>query len=122
MKKFIIFITATIFTIVGIFVSWFVYVTEIKVTDVSEYVNPTNNYTILFQAVGEPEWPFGKTDVKITLLNDEKKKVETITTYIKDDGALAREQNISVKWFENYVEVTLLGSEQQDEIHKVYYN
>lgn len=118
MKKIILFI----FIILGIFISWFVYVTEIRATNISQYVNPTNNYTILFQEVGEPEFPFGKTDVKITLLSDKKKKVDTITTYIKDDGGHAKEENISIKWFENYVEVTLLGSEQQNDIHKIYYN
>lgn len=122
MKKIILKIAATIFTILGMFVIWFIYVTEFKVTYVSQHVNPINNYTILFQEVGEPEWPFGKTDVKITLLNDKKKKVEAITTYIQNDGAVAGEGNILVEWFENYAEVTLLGSEQEDAVHKIYYN
>ena len=122
MKKIILKITATIFTILGMFIIWFIYVTEFKVTYVSQHVNPINNYTILFQEVGEPEWPFGKTHVKITLLNDKKKKVEKIPTYIQNDGSVTGEENILVEWFEDYAEVTLLGSEQEDEVHKIYYN
>ena len=120
--KIILIIVATIFVILGIFISCYIYITTIKVTNVSEYTNPTNKYTILFQAVGEPEWPFGKTKVKITLLDDNKKEIESFTYHISDDGAMAREENIDVKWFENYVEVTLSGSEQDDDIYKMYFN
>ena len=53
MKKIILKIIATIFTILGMFIIWFIYVTEFKVTYVSQHVNPINNYTILFQEVGD---------------------------------------------------------------------
>ena len=49
MKKIILKIIATIFTILCMFIIWFIYVTEFKVTDVSQHVNPINNYTILFR-------------------------------------------------------------------------
>jgi hypothetical protein len=119
--KIILIIVATIFAILGIFISCWIFITKIKVTNVSEYTNQTNNYTVLFQAVGEPEWPFGRTKVKITLLDDNKKKIESFNCYISDDGAIAREENIDVKWFENYVEVTISGSEQGDNIYKMYF-
>lgn len=61
-----------IFIIFGIFVFWIKYITEYKVTTISQYKNPNNNYTILFQSVGEP-FLFGADKVKITLFNDKKK-------------------------------------------------
>lgn len=119
--KIILIIIATIFVILGIFISYYIYITKIKVNNISEYTNPINKYTVLFQAVGEPEWPFGKTKVKITLLDDNKKEIESFTYHISDDGAMAREENIDVRWFENYVEVTMSGSEQDDDIYKMYF-
>lgn len=107
--------------IFGCLIAKYIYDTEYKVTKVSEYTNPTNQYNVVFQAVGAPEWPFGSTQIKITLLDDVKKVVKSFKYYINDDGARAGEHNIHVKWFENYVEITLSGSEQEDDIYKIDY-
>ena len=112
---------SVIFIIFGIFVFWFEYTTEFKVTTISKYTNPNNNYTILFQSVGEP-FLFGADEVKITLFNDKKKKVTTIHGGISNDGGRASESSIQVKWFNDYVEVILSGCEQKDEIYKIDYN
>lgn len=111
-----------ILTVIGIFIAGYIYITEPYVKDVSQYVNPVNNYKILFQTVGSPDWPFGKVDVRITLLNDKNKKVEIINTSLQNDGKTVKEENIAIRWFEQYVEVTLLSDEQEDDIHKIYYN
>lgn len=119
-KIILIIVTTIFFVTLGIF-SCLIFTTKIKVTNVSEYTNPVNNYTILFQAVGEPEWPFGRTKVKLTLLDNDKKKIKTFESYISDDGRNASEENINVQWFENHVEVTLSGSEQDDDNFKIYF-
>lgn len=121
-KKTLIAIVAIILIISGIFIGWFKYVTDIKVTDISKYTNPDNNYTVLFQAIGTPEWPFGKTNVKITLLDNKNKKVETVPTSINHDGASATEDNIHVQWFEDFVEIILYGSNQDEEIFRIDFN
>ena len=97
------------------------YITEIRITDVAEFVNEENKYKVIFQAVGEPEWPFGRTKVKVTLVNDKNKKIKSFKEYISDDGAVAREENIDVNWYANYVEVILKGGEQEDSMHKLEY-
>lgn len=114
-------IIATIFVFIIIIASIFIYITKYRITDVAEYKNEKNNYKILFQAVGEPEWPFGKTKVKVTLLNSNNKEVESFEEFISDDGATARESNIKINWNYNYVEVFLIGGEQEDSIHKINY-
>ena len=49
----------SIFIIIIILILIFVYITKFRITDVTEFINEKNKYKILFQAVGEPEWPFG---------------------------------------------------------------
>ena len=109
-----------IFIILGIFIFWFKYTTEFKVTNISQYTNPNNSYTILFQSVGEP-FLFGSEEVKITLFDNKKKKVTIIHGDISNDGGRASESNIKIKWFNDYVEIILSGDEQKDEIYKIDY-
>lgn len=110
-----------VFIIICILISIFVYITKIRITDVAEFVNEENKYKIIFQAVGEPEWPFGRTRVKVTLVNSNNKKINSFKEYISDDGAVARESNIKVNWHDEYVEIILMGGEQEDDIHQLKY-
>lgn len=124
MKKFgkiLLRIFLTFIVIVAIIIAIVLYITEIRITDVAEFVNEENKYKVIFQAVGEPEWPFGRTKVKVTLVDDKNKKIKSFKEYISDDGAVAREENIDVNWYANYVEVILKGGEQEDSMHKLEY-
>lgn len=112
----------TIVIIIGVLIAIFVYITKIKITDVAEFINEENKYKIVFQAVGEPEWPFGRTKVKVTLVNSNNIKIKSFKEYISDDGATASENNISVNWYDDYVEVVLKGGEQEDDMHILKYN
>ena len=107
--------------IISTFVAIFIYITEIRITNVAEFVNEKNNYKVVFQAVGEPEWPFGKTKVKITLVDSNNKRIKSFEEYISDDGAVAREENIKVNWYDDYVEIVLIGEEQEDDVHELKY-
>lgn len=124
MKKFgkiLLRIFLTFIVIVAIIIAIVLYITGIRITDVAEFVNEENKYKVIFQAVGEPEWPFGRTKVKVTLVDDKNKKIKSFKEYISDDGAVAREENIDVNWYANYVEVILKGGEQEDSMHKLEY-
>lgn len=112
----------TIVIIIGVLIAIFVYITKIKITDVAEFINEENKYKIVFQAVGEPEWPFGRTKVKVTLVNSNNIKIKSFKEYISDDGATASENNISVNWYDDHVEVILKGGEQEDDMHILKYN
>lgn len=109
------------FVIIIILIAIFMYLTKIKITDVAEFVNEENKYKIIFQAVGEPEWPFGRTKVKVTLVNSNNEKIKSFEEYIQDDGVTARKENIEVNWYDNYVEIVLIGGEQEDDIHQLKY-
>lgn len=111
----------TFFIIIIALIAIFVYITKIRITDVAEFANEENTYKIIFQAVGEPEWPFGRTKVKVTLINSNNKKINSFEEYISDDGAVARKENIKVNWYDDYVEITLIGGEQKDDIHQLKY-
>lgn len=111
----------TFFIIIIALIAIFVYITKIRITDVAEFANEENTYKIIFQAVGEPEWPFGRTKVKVTLINSNNKKINSFEEYISDDGAVARKENIKVNWYDEYVEITLIGGEQKDDIHQLKY-
>ena len=111
----------TFFIIIIALITIFVYITKIRITDVAEFANEENKYKIIFQAVGEPEWPFGRTKVKVTLVNSNNEKIKSFEEYIQDDGATARKENIEVNWYDNYVEIVLIGGEQEDDIHQLKY-
>ena len=114
-------ILITITVILSILIALFVYITEFRITNIARFVNEENNYKVIFQEVGEPDWPFGKMKVKVTLVNERNKKLKSFKDYIWDDGASASEGNIKVNWFNDYVEIVLMGDEQKDDIHKLKY-
>ncbi len=73
-----------------------------------------------FQMVGNPDWPFGSTTVKITIEETgSKKKLKVIDTSIQDDGGILREYNWDVVWQDDSVKIILKGSEQEDAVHTV---
>ena len=98
-----------------------IYITKLRVIDICEYMNKDNGYKVIFQAVGEPEWPFGATKIRVTLVDSRNRKIEQFEEEINDDGAIAREENIEITWHKDYVEIILKGGEQKDSIHTIKY-
>lgn len=97
------------------------YITEIKITDIAEFVDEENQYKIIFQEIGEPGFPYGAAKVKVTLVNSNNKIINSFEEYISNDGASARKSNINVNWNKDYVEIVLKGGEQKDDIHRLEY-
>lgn len=74
-----------------------------------------NGYTLTFQQLGEPQWSFGPTDVRLLLKDQQGKILKKYDTSISDDGANASEHNVaSVEWFDDKVIVILQASEMED--------
>ena len=74
-----------------------------------------NGYTLTFQQLGEPQWSFGSTDVRLLLKDQQGKILKEYDTSIQDDGANASEHNVaSVEWFDDKVVVILQASEMED--------
>lgn len=88
---------------------------KLIVKDITTFESPDGNYYLVFQQLGDPEFPFGQTEVRLTLKNQNNEKLNSIDTAIQDDGANAREGNIkSVEWTNDSIIVILQASEMTD--------
>ena len=84
-------------------------------TDVAKLESPDGKYVLIYQQMGDPEWPFGSTDVRLVLKDRDGRKIASVNTFIADDGSAASEMNIkSVEWKEKAVVVVLQASEMDD--------
>ena len=124
MKKKILIAVISVFSIAVILlvacVAWDEYINKYKLTDTGTETSPDGEYTVAFQMVGQPVWPFGPTSVKITVAQTKSgEKIKVIDTKIQDDGATLHKNNWEVVWKEDAVEIILKGSEQQDAVHTV---
>ena len=94
-----------------------------NVKEIATYNSPDGEYSLVFEQVGDPAWPFGPTDVGLSLKDGNGKRIEQIDTQINDDGANAGEHNVaSVTWNDDEVVVVLRASEMKDKEIKIPYN
>ena len=88
---------------------------KVAVTDIANFESPDGSYCIQYQQIGDPEWPFGRTDVRLTLYDSNGHIQNSVDTFIADDGAAAHEGNIkAIKWTEDAVKIILQASEMPD--------
>ena len=117
-NKIVLIILSTLFVIVIAFIGTFVLwwngaFNKFDVRDIVSYEE--NGYTLTFQQLGEPQWSFGPTYVRLLLKDQQGKILKEYDTSISDDGADAGEHNIaSVEWFDDKVIVVLQASEMED--------
>ena len=91
--------------------------------EIATYQSPDGEYSLLFEQMGDPAWPFGPTDVRLTLKNNNGKIVERVSTQLNDDGTNASENNIaSISWNDDEVVVVLRASEMKDKEVSIAYN
>lgn len=114
----IIFIVIIIF--ITIFISHFIYLEKYKLSDVGIEKSENEKYEVLFQMIGQPNWPFGSTAVQITVKNNDTGKIiQKIQDNIEDDGGIFRKENWNIEWKNDIVIITLKGEEQKDKIYTV---
>ena len=105
-------VTGTILLVIFV-LSWNGAFNKLDIRNITSYEN--NGYTLSFQQIGEPQWSFGPTYVRLLLKDQQGKILEKYDTSIQDDGANAGERNIaSVEWFDDKVIVVLQASEMED--------
>ena len=92
-----------------------------KITNVGVEDSPDGRYSVLFQSVGEADWPFGYSHAKVTV-KDGNSIIESFREDIADDGAQFRPDNYSVDWMKYGVVITFMGSEQPDREVEVFYD
>ena len=67
--------------------------------EIATYQSPDGEYSLVFEQMGDPAWPFGPTDVRLTLKDNNGKIIERVSTQINDDGTNASKNNIaSISW------------------------
>ena len=94
---------------------WNGYFNRLFPKEVATVESPDGQYVLVYQQLGDPDWPYGATDVRLVLKDRNGKKLATVSLSIADDGSAASEQNIkSVEWKENEVVVVLQASEMAD--------
>ncbi len=124
MKKGIKIALAIIGTIIGLLlilgllikyeISW-------RLTDVGREESPDGRYSVLFQEVGEADWPFGYSHAKVTV-REGNRIIESFREDIADDGARFRPDNYSVEWLKYGLVITFMGSEQPDREVEIFYD
>ncbi len=92
-----------------------------KITDIGTEQSPDGRYRIVFQAIGEADWPFGASHAKVTI-KDEDRIVDSFRQDIFDDGGQFRPANYSVEWMKYGVIITFMGSEQPDREVEIFYD
>ncbi len=103
-----------VIALIGTFVLWWNGAfNKFDVRDIVSYEE--NGYTLTFQQLGEPQWSFGPTYVRLLLKDQQGKIIKKYDTSISDDGVDAGEHNVaSVEWFDDKVVVVLQASEMED--------
>ena len=91
--------------------------------EVATYQSPDGEYSLVFEQMGDPAWPFGPTYVRLTLKTNKGKIIERVSTQLNDDGTNASENNIaSVSWNDDAVVIILRASEMKDKEVVISYN
>ena len=90
--------------------------------EVATYNSPDGEYLLVFEQMGDPAWPFGPADVRLTLKNHDGKIIERVSTQVFNDGANASDYNIaSVSWNDDSVIVVLRACEMEDKEVSIAY-
>ena len=91
--------------------------------EIATYSSPDGTYSLVFEQMGDPGWPFGPADVRLTLKGPDGKTIERVSTQIFDDGANAGEHNVaSVSWDDDAVVIVLRASEMDDKMIRIVYD
>lgn len=91
--------------------------------EIATYNSPDGKYSLVFEQMGAPAWPFGPTDVRLTLKDYDGKVIGRVSTQIQDDGANASNYNIaSISWNDDAAIVILRASEMNDKEVSIAYN
>ena len=90
--------------------------------EIATYHSPDGEYSLVFEQMGDPGWPFGPTDVRLTLKNHDGKIIERVSTQVLNDGVNADEGNISsISWNNDGVVVVLKACEMEDKEVSIAY-
>ena len=114
-------VLATINILIVILAGSFTYVTRYKIHDLAYSTSKDGTYVLLFQQVGDPDWPFGYTHARL-LLKDEAGTIAKYPFDVANDGGALDQENWRVNWEETCVKVIISGEEQPDKLYTLYFD
>ena len=90
--------------------------------EIATYHSPNGEYSLVFEQMGDPAWPFGPADVRLTLKNHTGKTIGRVSAQIFNDGGSAGKDNIaSISWNDDAVTVVLSACEMEDKDVSIAY-
>ncbi len=96
---------------------------SITPNEIATYNSPNEKYSLVFEQMGDPAWPFGPTDVRLTLKDHDGKIIRRVSTRLFNDGVNAGEHNVaSVTWGDNAVVVVFKASEMENKEVSISYS
>lgn len=120
-KKWICGIFAVLLAAVLLLIGGFVYVTKYKIADIDSSISDDGQYELMFQSVGEPDWPFGYSHARI-VLKEGNKAVTKCKFDVANDGGILWPENWTVTWQDSCVMTVISGEEQSDILYTFYYD
>lgn len=90
--------------------------------EIATYHSPNGEYSLVFEQMGDPAWPFGPADVRLTLKNHTGKIIERVSAQVFNDGGSASKDNIaSIAWNDDAVIIVLSACEMEDKEVSIAY-
>jgi hypothetical protein len=91
--------------------------------EIATYHSPNGEYSLVFEQMGDPAWPFGPADVRLTLKNHTGKIIERVSAQVFNDGGSASKDNIaSISWSDDAVIIVLSACEMEDKEVSIPYS
>ena len=91
--------------------------------EIATYRSPNGEYSLVFEQMGDPAWPFGPADVRLTLKNHTGKIIERVSAQVFNDGGSASKDNIaSIAWNDDAVIIVLSACEMEDKEVSIPYS
>lgn len=99
----------------------FEYITRYRIRDIDISSSPEGEYVLLYQSVGDPDWPFGYSHARFVLKHNGK----TLSKYrfdVANDGGILYPDSWSVEWKDDSAEAVVSGEEQEDMIYILFFD
>ena len=110
-----------IITLFMILAGSIIYITGYKIHDIDSSLSQDGTHELLFQQVGDPDWPFGSTHARV-ILKDGNKIITKYKFDVHNDGANVSENSWIVDWNDDSVDYVVYGEEQSDQLYRVFFD
>lgn len=107
--------------ILATLIGCFTYTVRYRINSVDSSVSQDGKYELLFQQIGDPDWPFGSTHARL-ILKDESGTIVKYSFDVANDGANVYSSSWQVTWKEDCVEVVISGAEQNDDRYILHFD